>query len=242
MYALTEPGLSLSVLTARQSPPHPAIIRTPPTFGDGKDTTWTPIPDRWMLGTWYFTHSNSANYQSWRNMQWTLSPREPNTYDDSLTDLVSWQTANSSEIFLFYGVDTPTVVGGIKQHDSYDWVPPPPANVVNNTWEVIAWGYDAVSVPYVVLYETPAVGQNQSAFDIISRSDKGVANATIHAIHEGLSVLGNQELITLAGQVKPLKQDSARNGELYPICNATCETNGKFALCAVRLDQELMYI
>ena len=55
-----------------------------------------------------------------------------------------------------------------------------------------------------------------------------------------MSVLGNQELITLTGQVKALKQDGARNGELYPICNATCETNGKFALCAVRLDQELM--
>ena len=161
-------------------------------------------------------------------MQWTLSPREPNTLDDSLTDLVSWQTPNSSNVFLFYGVDTPTVVGGIRQHDAFDWVPPAPANVVNNTWEVIAWGYDAVSVPYVVLYETPAVGQNQSAFDIISRSDKGVANSTLHSISEGLAVLGNQELITLAGQAQLLKQDGGRNGQLYPICNATCMTNGEF--------------
>jgi hypothetical protein len=224
---LKEPGLDLSVLTARQSPPHPAIIRTPPTFGNGTDTTWTPIPDRWMLGTWFFTRSNSLNYQSWRNMQWTLSPQEPNSYNDTLTDLVSWQVANSSQIFLSYGIDTPSIVGGIKQHNSYHWVPPPPMNIVNNTWEVISWGYDAVSVPYVVLYETPGVGQNQSAFDIISRSDKGVTPKTMHAINDGLVTLGNQELITLAGQAKPLRQDGARDGSLYPICNATCQSNGE---------------
>lgn len=160
-------------------------------------------------------------------MQWTLSPQEPNSYNDTLTDLVSWQVANSSQIFLSYGIDTPSIVGGIKQHNSYHWVPPPPMNIVNNTWEVISWGYDAVSVPYVVLYETPGVGQNQSAFDIISRSDKGVTPKTMHAINDGLVTLGNQELITLAGQAKPLRQDGARDGSLYPICNATCQSNGE---------------
>jgi hypothetical protein len=192
-------------------------------------TTWTPIPDHWMLGTWYFTRSNSASYQSYRNMQWTLSPREPNTLDDTLTDVASWQTVNSSQIFLFYGIDTPTIVGGIEQHDSYNWVPPVPANVANNTWEVIAWGYDAISVPYIVLYETASVGENQCIFDIISRSDQGVTNETLDAINNGLTALGNQELITLAGQAKPLRQDGDRYGELYPICNATCMTNGEFS-------------
>jgi hypothetical protein len=87
---------------------------------------------------------------------------------------------------------------------------------VNNTWEVIAWGYDAVSVPYVVLYETSGVGQNLSALDIISRSSKGVAPETMQAINDGLTALGKHELITLAGQAKPLRQDGARDGSLFP--------------------------
>jgi hypothetical protein len=78
-----------------------------------------------------------------------------------------------------------------------------------------------------VLYETAAAAQTEGVFDIISRSDKGPSQETLRLINATVKAMGNQEVITLLGQVEPLTQDGGRIGELYPICNATCMTNGE---------------
>ena len=224
---LTKLDLSLSILTSHQSPPHPISARVPPTLSNKTDQTWVPTPQGWFLGTWYFSWSSSVTYQSWRNMQWTLSLRETNSRNDTLNDLTSYQDPDSSTVYMIYGIDTPTVVQDTPQRDTYNFVPTPPLSADNNTWEVISWGYDEVGVPYSVLYETAAAAQTEGVFDIISRSDKGPSQETLRLINATVKAMGNQEVITLLGQVEPLTQDGSRIGELDPICNATCLTNGE---------------
>lgn len=109
--------------------------------------------------------------------------------------------------------------------DSYTYIPTGPLAFANNTWEVIAWGYDSNAVPYAVLYETPA-DAGPPCLDIISREDKGPSKDTLKAIYDGIKDLRNSDLNTLLASVVKLTQNRGRNGQLFPSCNATCQTNG----------------
>lgn len=162
-------------------------------------------------------------------MEWTLSPTETYPIDGTLQDLTSEFARNeTSFVFKNYGIDTPTVINGKPIPDSYTYVPSGPLAFANNTWEVIAWGYDSNGVPYAVLYETPAdAGLVGPALDIISRDDDGPSKATLNAIYDGIKDLQNSQLNTLLASVVKLNQNGGRNGELYPSCNTTCMTNGK---------------
>jgi len=158
-------------------------------------------------------------------MQWTLSPTESYAIDGTLQDLTSEFALNeTSFVFKNYGIDTPTVINGALVPDSYAYVPTAPLAFANNTWEVIAWGYDSNGVPYAVVYETPDAGIGPS-LDIMSRDDDGPSKDTLNAIYAGVKSLYNEALNALLASVVKLPQNGGRNGELYPSCNATCVTN-----------------
>ncbi|KAE8443026.1 hypothetical protein EG329_002420 [Mollisiaceae sp. DMI_Dod_QoI] len=218
--------LHLSNLIKHQTPPNPINVRLPPTFAiTGK--TWDPTPYNWFLGTWYFTYSNSVIYQLWQDMQWTLTQTETSAIDGTLQDLTTEFAVNETFfVFKNYGIDTPTVINGQAIPDSYTYVPTGPLVFANNTWEVMAWGYDSNGVPFAAVYETPIPGGLEGAsLDIISRDDNGPSKATLNAIYDGIKGLKNPQLNTLLASVVKLNQNGARNGQLYPSCNATCMTN-----------------
>jgi hypothetical protein len=220
--------LHLSNLIKHQTPPNCIDIRLPPTIAiTGK--TWDPTPYNWFLGTWYFAYSNSVIYQLWQDIQWTLSPTETNGIDGTLQDLTTEFYGNETFfVFKNYGIDTPTVINGQVIPDSYTYVPTPPLSYSNNTWEVMAWGYDSNDVPYAVVYETPIdAGLIGPSFDIISRDDNGPSKATLDAIYAGVKDLKNANLTALLANVVKLSQNGGRDGEFYPSCNATCVTNGE---------------
>ena len=222
--------LHLSNLLKHQSPPNPIAFRLPPALDSCYDAAWEPTPANWFLGTWYFIYSNSLIYQLFQDMQWTLSPTETTPLDGTLQDLTSEFSLNeTSFVFKNYGIDIPTVKDGKLIPDSYFYVPTGPLAFANNTWEVIAWGYDSNGVPYSVVYETPAdAGLVGPSLDIISRDDNGPSKLTLDAIHEGIKGLHNDQLDKLLASEVKLKQNGGRNGQRYPSCNATCVTNGTY--------------
>jgi hypothetical protein len=169
-------------------------------------------------------------------MEWTLSPTENYSIDGTLQDLTSEFALNETAfVFKNYGIDTPTVINCKPIPDSYTYVPTGPLAIANNTWEVIAWGYASDGVPYAVVYETPVLGGLVSAsLDIMSRDDKGPTKDTLDAIYDGIKDLNNNQLDALLPLVVKLKQDGARNGQLYPSCNATCITNGEWSFVHLR--------
>jgi len=222
-----QPELYLSNLNKHQSPPNPIDIRLPPTFEIKTCgcATWDPTPPSWFLGTWYFSYSNSIIYQEFQDMQWTLSPTETYAIDGTLQDLTSEFALNETNfVFKNYGIDTPTVINGSPVPDSYTYIPTAPLAFANNTWEVIAWGYDSKGVPYSVVYETPDAGIGPS-LDIISRDDDGPSKDTLDAIYAAVKGLHNEALDALLASEVKLTQNGGRNGQLYPSCNATCVTN-----------------
>lgn len=225
---LTKSELNICNLKRHQSPPNPINFRLPPTFLLPAHHSWEPTPPMWFFGTWYFGHSNSPVYQLFQDMQWTLYPTGTFGIDGTLQDLTTEFAVNeTSFVFKNYGIDTPTVINGAPVPDSYTYIPTPPLAFANNTWEVIAWGYDSEGVPYAVVYETPEDGGLIGpVLDIISRSDKGPTKATLDAIYDGINDLHNDALDVLLKAVVVLPQNGARNGELYPSCNATCQANG----------------
>jgi len=152
-----------------------------------------------------------VNYLNWQNMQWTLSPRPNNSFDDTLNDLTSFQFLNTTKVWALYGIDSRMVIDNTTLRDSYDYKPSGAFAFAFNSWEVIAWGYDCEGVPYAVVYETPAF-QTPAAFDIISRSDKGPTKNTIDMIHRAVADLRNNELSGMLAQVKKLVQNGGRNG------------------------------
>jgi len=160
-------------------------------------------------------------------MEWTLSPTETYSIDGTLQDLTTSFALNETYfVFENYGVDTPTVINGKPIADSYTYIPTGPLAFANNTWEVIAWGYDGNGVPYAVVYETPVLGGLVSAnVDIMSRDDNGPSKETLLAIYDGIKNLHNSQLDALLASVANLTQNGGRNGELYPSCNTTCMTN-----------------
>jgi hypothetical protein len=132
-------------------------------------------------------------------MEWTLSPTETNPIDGTLQALTT-ELALNETFFVFenYGIDTPTVINGKPVPDSYTCVPTGPLAFANNTWEVIAWGYDSNGVPYAVAYETPADGGLVGpSLDIISRDDNGPSKLTLDVIYDGIKGLHNQQLDNL---------------------------------------------
>ncbi|EKG20928.1 hypothetical protein MPH_01792 [Macrophomina phaseolina MS6] len=153
-------------------------------------------------------------------MQWHLTPISvDNTTEPSpqLQDVVSYNLLGGE--WLIFGIDTPVAP------DAYHWVPPGPLSAQNNTWNILAWGYDSASVPYTMFWEVWLSGQ-PSEFYFLSRSDAGIADDTYQALLDGVKKFGNKEFNDALTRVYRIKQDGSRHGDPYPVCNATCKENG----------------
>jgi hypothetical protein len=208
-------------------------MRLPTAITNETTRGWEATPPGWFFGTWYFTHSNQENYFTFRNMQWTVSKRNPNDLDDSLNDLTTFQILNSTDntVWEIYGIDTPAIVQGAPERDSYYFNPTGELAFGYNKYEFIAWGYDRDGVAWFVMSETvPGDTTTLATLDIGSRSDKGPNEETMELIREAMVQLGNEELLAVMSNVTKLVQDGGRTGQLWPACNATCQTNGKFSL------------
>ena len=160
-------------------------------------------------------------------MQWTVTPTETTLLDGTLQDLATESILNETFVFENYGIDIPTVEDGRLVPDSYFYDPIGPLAAANETWEVIAWGYDSNSVPYMVIYETAMHGGLGGPWlDITSRDDNGPSKLTLDTIYQGIKGLHNNRLYKLLPSLMKLKQDGGQNGQRYPSCNATCMTGG----------------
>jgi len=220
----SQPELSLIYLTSHVSPPA-CHFRLPPFFQNPpySPPSWEPTPADWWLGTWYFSATNQATYlEFFADLQWTLSRigSPSNTAPtEQLYDLTTGFLKGTSTLVYEYGVDTPVAP------DAYAYQPTGPLAFANNSWAVLAWGYDTHLVPYGVVYETRSSGETSESIDFISRSSAGVAPATFEFLKAAIRDLRNTQLSALLQNVTLTPQDGRRNGQPYPSCNATCMQN-----------------
>ena len=196
-------------------------------------------PPNWLYGTWFFTHSNQPLYYTLRNLLWTLAPLEPNDSayplpNPILADITSFQHWNTptdqdpagGKTFYFYAVDTAVRHVG---PDVYHSVPDSrPANLLNNTYEILSWGFDSVGTPFLLLYETRAIDQTGDSLDVVSRAPDGPTKATMLQIAKGVHSLNDSAVSALWEKVGKLRQDSEREGLPWPLCNETCMTGGEY--------------
>ena len=165
-------------------------------------------------------------------MQYDASPVFPQstTLPGQNNDLTSFQLANQSALFTAYGIDTPRRSNnpslGPEWEAVYDFVGTGALAAVNNTWELLAWGYDTHGDGYLVIYETPVASNGApSGLDIESRSEDGPSPQTLNGIYDALVRLGNEELTGLVRSTQRLVRDGRRSGTPPVQCDAACVNN-----------------
>lgn len=236
-YTLLRCGLRLLVDTIAACRSTKVHARLPPSLNPNPEHTgaYEPMPSGWLYGTWHVTFSSQPNYLPLLNLQWNPSPHFPEngTLPGQNNDLSSFQLAGDTTIHTAYGIDTPRRSNdptlGPGWADIYDFVGTGGLRTINNSIEMIAWGYDTDGVPYAVMYETPVLDPSNlgpADIDIDSRSDTGPTNATLGVIFDELLKLGNKEIAALTEQIVPLVQNGARRGLGPVVCDAACVNNG----------------
>ncbi len=209
-------------------------VRLPPTINPSPKSflSWVPPPPGWFYGNWAITLTSQPTYLPLKNFQYDAYPLFPQSLETpgQNVDLTSYQVGNSTTILTAYGIDTPrrstNKTLGLEWDQVYDFAATGAIQAVNNTWELLAWGYDTCGVGYMVIYETPVVASGAPAgLDIEARSDVGPSHQTLRDIFEALRGLGNAELTSLVGQIVPLVKNGARRGMSPVVCDAACLNN-----------------
>lgn len=209
-------------------------VRLPPTINPDPKSylSWVSPPPGWFYGNWAITYSSQPSYLTLQNFQYDASPVFPQSAEipGQNNDLTSFQVPNSSTIYTAYGIDTPRRSTqeslGPEWDHVYDFAGTGAIAAVNNTWELLAWGYDTCGVGYMVIYETAvAANDSPSSLDIESRLDVGPSHETLVEIYEQLRGLGSEELTNLVEETVQLVQNGDRRG-LGPVsCDAACINN-----------------
>lgn len=214
--------------------PRTVEARLPPTINPdpSRFLSWAPAPPGWIYGNWIITHTSQPSYFSLVNFQADTSPIFPQSAETpgQNNDLTSFQLAGSTTIHTAYGIDTPRRSNqkslGPEWDHVYDFVGAGALSAVNNTWELLAWGYDTCGIGYLVIYETPVAATGAPAgLDIESKIDTGPSKETLREIYSALRGLGNEELTRLVGQTVPLVQNGARTGVDPVVCGVDCLNN-----------------
>ena len=210
-------------------------IRLPPiTNPDPKlFSSWIPPPHGWYYGNWKVTYSSQETYLGLRNMQWDASPVFPQSgaFPGQDNDLLSFQSDNQSTIFTEYGIDTPRRSSdpslGPEWEAVYGYTVAGALSTVNETWEVLAWGYDAVGDGYLIIYETASAESSTSppGLTIVSRSEDGPGLKTVDAISRGLVHLNDAGLTGLVHSMQRVIVDGRRTGIPPVQCDAACINN-----------------
>ncbi|CAL1699618.1 unnamed protein product [Somion occarium] len=208
--------------------------RLPPTINpDPKSSIcWVPPPPGWFYGNWKMTYSSEPSYLHLHNMHSDTSPVFPQSskLPGQNNDVVSYQIANSTTILTEHTIDTPRRSKdpslGPEWDAVYDTVGTGNMAAVNNTWELLAWGYDTCGDGYLVIYETATpIIRSPSGLDIESRSENGPSPETLADIFVELLALNNTELSELVkGTVKQVV-DGRRWGMSPVECDAHCVNN-----------------
>ena len=192
---------------------------------DPFNSTWAPAPYGYHFGSWWVSHSSQPTYQPLYNLQIEYYPVLPQSASFRNVDLTSYQLANSSSVITGFGYDyyhyNDTVSDWV-----YDFVGTGTLAAFNNTWELLAWGYDTDGEPYMVLYETPvAFNSAPSDIDILSRVKGGPTADTRRALLEGLKELEIAELTMLVAEMVELPVDDRRDGLGPALCDQACMNN-----------------
>ena len=160
----------------------PVDLQLPPTLAGRRNSIWHAPPYGWIFGNWKVTYSSQPTYQDLYNFQIDWSPVLP--YDAGKRNrLTSYQTQNASRILTTFGYDIPDP---IDPNSVADFFPTGPLGPLNNSDEIIAWGYDTDGLSYLVVYETAVVAEPAPpGIDVFSRSETGPSNVTLQAIIQG---------------------------------------------------------
>ena len=165
-------------------------------------------------------------------MQYDGSPVFPqsDTLPGQNNDLTSYTLANQTEVLTAYGIDTPRRSNdpslGPEWEAVYDFVGTGGLATVNNTWEMLAWGYDTYGDGYHVVDETPVARTGAPAgLDILSRSEGGPSTETLKEIYGALVQLDNAELTELVHSTRKLIVDGNRSGSPPVACDTACVNN-----------------
>lgn len=229
-------GLSLTVDSAflGHCSNHTVTVRLPPTINPDPKmfSSWVAPPPGWFYGNWKVTYTSQPVYLPLQNMQYDGSPVFPqsSTLPGQNNDLTSYQLANDSTVFTAYGIDTPRRSNdpslGAEWEAVYDFVGTGSLAATNNTWELLAWGYDTRGDGYMAIYETPVAESGQpSGLDILSRSENGPGAGTLKGIYDALLTLGNTELSGLVHSTQKLVIDGQRTGMPPVQCDVGCVNN-----------------
>lgn len=214
-------------------------VRVPPALNPHPNapSSYIPLPDGWRYGHWFVTHSSQPVYQSFQNAEEIWAPVFPQsgTKPGQINDLSSFQLPNSSDIVTLFGIDTPSLSNdptlGQGWVDSVDFVATGELSAMNNSYQVVAWGYDTDGVGYLAVYETaildPAEAQPADV-DFFSRVGSGPSAKTLNLVKNALIALGNDVLSDLVKQVIPMVQNGARDGLPPVVCDQTCINNSGF--------------
>jgi len=224
------------------------IVRPPPSLNITSPAcaSWTPPPKGYQYGNWWVSYSSNPEYSSIYNIQYDSYPLlpsgtyplitttgiAPNASDPPLVDLTSYNLPNttSTAILTAFGYDFPRSATPWV----FDFAGTGHLNQARNTWELLAWGWDAHGVEYLVAYETPVAASNISAgapagIDFESRVKGGPDAQTRAGLVAAVERLGVRELSVLVQEVVATPVDARRDGLPPVACDEACIDNVIFA-------------
>lgn len=220
-------------------------IRLPPSLNPTVDSSppdWVSPPQPWLYGDWQITHSTNEDYYNLPNFVFTNTPQlptcskklpkdcPPGTFPGQNVDLSTWTVTKNgtTTIEAAFGYDTPHRSNfpdkGCGWNSVYDFAATGVLTGLNNSWELLAFGYDEIGDGYLVIYETAASTQ-PAGIDIESRGSSGPSNGTYSAIIKALQGLNNPNITAMLPNMTTLPRNNARSTVEPFICGPSCVNN-----------------
>ncbi|CAD6448957.1 292c0e94-a560-453e-8d2e-78bc4c922b20 [Sclerotinia trifoliorum] len=192
--------------------------RLPPSFiVTTQDKSWTATPKNWLYGSWHMTHTSQQYYwERTKNFVIQYAPVMNGIWPCTNQELVSLTPIKQPErIYTAFGIDSP--IAGLD--DAWLCQCTGHLSHISDHVAFLAWGTDLQLVDWVVLYSAPLPGATAglpAQVAIMSRAHSGPDETTVGAIKEALFNLGDDELIKLVGNMRPLLQEDLEGGR--PTC------------------------
>ena len=188
--------------------------RIPPTFnttdhGHHHGRAWPAPPVGFYFKPWSMILASNPQYAAMRNVQYDPTPIDPSDPTGLVNDLFSFQFPGNDSIITTYGVDTP--------HPYFpavlDFAGTGILVGATSQYSILVWGCDINKVPYYASYSTAVEFTNTPAgIDLMSTSDQGPDQDTIHAVVEALKKLGSDEITKYVEALERMVQDGGRRG------------------------------
>ena len=154
-------------------------------------------------------YASNPQYAAFRNLQYDPTPINPAYPAGQVNDLTTFQLPGNDTIYTSYGIDTPNP----RSSAVLEYAGTGILEGATSEYSLLAWGCDIEGIPYYVSYSSATKLTNTPAgIDIMSTSDKGLDDATVDAVVQGLKNLCNKEVLDLVGALTKMIQDGARDG------------------------------